>query len=41
MEQKIVLKGKLDSSKDKLRKEFKINKLKLILLKELLKRLQK
>ena len=40
-EQKIVLKGKLDSSKDKLRKEFKINKLKLILLRELLKRLQK
>jgi len=41
MESKIVLEGKLDSSRENLRREIKVRKLKLILLRELLKRLQK
>lgn len=39
--EKVVLEGSMESSKDRFRKEVKVKKARVLLLKELLKRLQK
>ena len=41
MKSRVVLEGSMESSKDRFRKEVKVKKARVLLLKELLKRLQK